>query len=517
MKNALLVSLGPAMPSRPRMARRRAFAGTGTRIRRTLRTCCSVVALLALAVWAPRATAYEQYSVNRDATNCAMCHGNFGASGTPNYVSLKDGTAWGTTLMSGHIPWVSSNCLACHQSSGFFPVIIGDSGDPTLSAACAGCHGREQDEGFDVGGPVMHPESMMAAGLRQHHFRKGITLCASCHADADPAAFTPLGENVLPANYGKPNVILLDPCNRPPSTSLVENKFGLTGLDNDGNLLTDTDDPRCKPDNYKCYKIKEAKGLCEGDLTKKCKLDSDCATAGPCLGFKKREGVHLVDQFVEPEVVDVKKPVFICPPVDKLGDPDPIANPETHMKAYAIKRSDGLKHTPQRVLVRNQFGDHIFQTIKAVSLLAPTAKSRTTPVAPLPLSQDDFQCYKIKEIKKVCTGDKTTKCKVNEECSAAGGFCYLGFPKGITEQLQDQFEQESVDVKKPVSLCLPVAKNGQPIIDQIDHLTCYQIKRNDHLKHTKVLNMHLNNVQFGPEVVSTVKEDSLCVHSLKNP
>lgn len=138
-------------------------------------------------------------------------------------------------------------------------------------------------------------------------------------------------------------------------------------------------------------------------------------------------------------------------------------------------------------------------------------------MAPLPLSQDDFQCYKIKEIKKVCTGDKTTKCKVNEECSAAGGFCYLGFPKGITEQLQDQFERESVDVKKPVSLCLPVAKNGQPIIDQIDHLTCYQIKRNDHLKHTKVLNMHLNNVQFGPEVVSTVKEDSLCVHSLKNP
>jgi hypothetical protein len=271
-------------------------------------------------------------------------------------------------------------------------------------------------------------------------------------------------------------------------------------------------------DHYQCYKIKEKKKRCEGDLDAKCSENQDCTDAGvlgPCLGFQK-QNVTLVDQFeIPPGVeVEVKKPKFLCPPVDKLDAGELRINPDVHMKAYQIKRTAG-KHTGRRVLVDDQFGLHVFQTTKESLLLVPTAKSLTGPIGPLPVQRDDFQCYKIKEVKKVCTGDLITKCKVLEDCAAAGGECHLGLPKGVTENLLDQFEQPaSVDVKKPKLLCLPTEKTN-PIINPIDHLTCYQIKRNDGTKHTRVEDIHVNNEQFGPEVVSTIKEQFLCVRSTK--
>lgn len=39
------------------------------------------------------------------------------------------------------------------------------------------------------------------AGLRQHHNRNGVTVCLNCHADADPDAFTPAGEDIMPPWY----------------------------------------------------------------------------------------------------------------------------------------------------------------------------------------------------------------------------------------------------------------------------------------------------------------------------
>jgi cysteine-rich repeat protein len=269
-------------------------------------------------------------------------------------------------------------------------------------------------------------------------------------------------------------------------------------------------------DHYKCYKIKETKKRCEGDLDAKCSEDQDCA-AGPCLGFLKRE-VTLVDQFEQPPgvTVEVKKPKFLCPPVDKLDAGELRIKPDVHMKAYQIKRTNG-QHTPQTVLVQDQFGLHVFQTTKQSLLLVPTAKDLDGPVPPLTVPRDDFQCYKIKEVKKVCTGDLATKCKTDDDCTTTGGgVCHLGLPKDVTENLRDQFEEVPVKVKKPKLLCLPTEKT-HPIINDIDHLTCYKIKRTDGQKHTRVENIHLNNEQFGPEVVSTTKEQYLCVRSLKNP
>ena len=81
--------------------------------------------------------------------------------------------------------------------------------------------------------------------MNQHHHRSGVTECAKCHADADPANYTPVGEKVRPAYYfsgdpnhpGKPT----DPCS--PSERFVS---PTRGLDNDGNLLYEQGDPDCQ-------------------------------------------------------------------------------------------------------------------------------------------------------------------------------------------------------------------------------------------------------------------------------
>jgi mono/diheme cytochrome c family protein len=200
------------------------------------------VVTLALVFWVARSSAYSTYSQNKDATNCRACHGDFQAS---NYVSFHDGTPWNTSLMSGHSSMVGfTACSTCHQSATtFFPVLTDESaGSGGLSpTSCVGCHGREEDAGHD------EESAGLGAGLRQHHFRAGVTVCAQCHSDADPASYVPVVESVPPSNYFTPDSAHpnkpTDPCNANGS----ESEFGPVGLDNDGNGLYDLADPACQP------------------------------------------------------------------------------------------------------------------------------------------------------------------------------------------------------------------------------------------------------------------------------
>ena len=213
------------------------------------------ITLLLMAPWAPTAHAYEQWSDNGGSTptgKCASCHGDFN-SGT--YTSFKDGTNWGTNLMSGHsfVP-----CNTCHQPpSGTprFPVYLGISAGATgLSPiSCLGCHGRTADAQGPSACADGDPTTIntancgMGAGLRQHHWNSGVQDCIDCHADANPSAFTPAAERTPPPFYNPdptyPNKPI-NACNAalPPGN---ENKFGLTGLDNDGDGLDDEFDPDC--------------------------------------------------------------------------------------------------------------------------------------------------------------------------------------------------------------------------------------------------------------------------------
>lgn len=184
---------------------------------------------LMLLVSSSVAFAFSDYS------GCESCHGDFNSSS--NYTSKTDGTNWGTNLMNGHSGF-GVTCNACHKSGGFDDVYLNSSADATLSKSCVGCHGRDEDvNGSCVGGSGAQVECGSGAGLRSKHAEAGVGTCSGCHS-GDP---TPTGEQVNPSYYGLPGVLTLNACN----ADGTEARYGLYGLDNDGNGQADGDDAAC--------------------------------------------------------------------------------------------------------------------------------------------------------------------------------------------------------------------------------------------------------------------------------
>ena len=248
-----------------------------------------VIALVTLALWAPKSEAYSTYSEGEithpagssrcRATdtegceepygNCRTCHGQYRATNADNsrpmlrdeYISNTDGKTWdeiyqevdadapeeeiGLHDIHRHImvdKLSRSRCNVCHLESGRYPVLLNSSATSDLGAiSCMGCHGRDEDAGNDSisGG--------LGAGLRQHHTNAGVMDCKTCHEDADPANYTPVGENVLPPYYFKPDPEFpnkpTDPCNQ-----LGEEDYAgiREGLDNDGDGKYDMSDRDCR-------------------------------------------------------------------------------------------------------------------------------------------------------------------------------------------------------------------------------------------------------------------------------
>ena len=227
------------------MERRLKLSGVGlegSRRRVTAHVLGGVVGALILTL-AGTAQGWDRYSVAKDATNCRACHGDFRAA----TYTASDGL-WVDGLHDTHEnDMLDGDCDTCHSAGPPFPVLIGSSaggtGLPAIS--CSGCHGRAED-GTGTG------SEGYGAGLRQHHWRNGVTSCGigGCHADANPANYTPVGEEVLPPYYADNDPdhpdIPLDPCNTPdaglggPGPYLTEDYAASTlGLDNDGDLLFD--------------------------------------------------------------------------------------------------------------------------------------------------------------------------------------------------------------------------------------------------------------------------------------
>jgi len=225
-------------------------------------------------------------------------------------------------------------------------------------------------------------------------------------------------------------------------------------------------------DHFLCYKAKTAKGT---------------------PGFQPLV-VSLTDQF-ESLPAEVQKPVSLCTPADK--NDEGIGDPDTHLKGYQIKSLGHVKRT--NITVTNQFGSVVVDTIKPDRLLVPTAKDVDGPAPPEPdpatHNVDHYKCYKVKVTR--------------------------GSPKFVPilgVAVDDQFITDPgklFDLKKPTRLCNPVDKNGEGIKNPAAHLMCYQAKpARGEPKHQKVLGIHVNN-QFGPEQLDTVKEEELCVPSIK--
>lgn len=225
-------------------------------LRKITRCLFALLGVIGLALWAPGSSAFPTYSrVNPDDPdgpgigNCKACHGDFRSD---NYISRTDGTNWGNLhdlhrivmLAVNGVPGVQ-RCWTCHEVVGQRPVYtyksytLGSNGLDPIS--CVGCHGRYEDSRDNT-------THGMGAGLRQHHWKSGITRCGDCHADANPAKFKPVGEHVLPPHYlaqapwfpNKPT----DSCNY----GGAEDYAGwLFGLDNDGDAKYDMTDRDCMP------------------------------------------------------------------------------------------------------------------------------------------------------------------------------------------------------------------------------------------------------------------------------
>ncbi len=94
---------------------------------------------------------------------------------------------------------------------------------------------------------------MTGAGLRQHHWNAGETVCgnAGCHpGDSNPSVFSTVDEIVLPPYYTNPGTFFATI----PDHSCNLLGFGysediagvaLGGLDNDGDGVYDTNDTDC--------------------------------------------------------------------------------------------------------------------------------------------------------------------------------------------------------------------------------------------------------------------------------
>jgi predicted CXXCH cytochrome family protein len=143
-----------------------------------------------------------------------------GATDTFAYETFKDGCKdCHDKNHSLHKALANDDCSRCHVKKGDNPLTgLNDTED----RGCVGCHGRIEDGGNDDTYPGL------GAGLRQHHWIEGETVCADCHSDADPSNYTTVGEDISPLFYPE---LGLYPCN--------------DSLDNDGDDTNDGTDSDC--------------------------------------------------------------------------------------------------------------------------------------------------------------------------------------------------------------------------------------------------------------------------------
>ena len=270
----------------------------------------------------------------------------------------------------------------------------------------------------------------------------------------------------------------------------------------------------CRPgalviDSFHCFTIKTSKGAAK---------------------FAPRLGIHLVTDF-DDGTVDVPAPHGLCAPTDSAGGG--IDDAATHLERYDIKVERGMPKHVRRVGLRldNQLGTIFLDTVKPDSLMVPTAMDlAVSPPPPDPQQHqvDHYECYVV----------KTTRGSPR-------------FPKGLQITTEgDAFTPSARRylTKKPTRLCTPADTNGEGRRNA-DHLLCYQVKtttgrctdaapvnpgsgckKETDCGGTKgtssfcvrqgrfapVSNVRTAN-QFGTEQLDAVREDEICLPSLRTP
>jgi hypothetical protein len=190
--------------------------------------------------------------------------------------------------------------------------------------------------------------------------------------------------------------------------------------------------------------------------------------------------VGLVDQFVG-TTATVVRPLRFCNPANKNGEG--IVDPTANLMCYRLTEPHFTRRT---VLVRNQFGDQTLTVIRPESLCNPAEKNGV----PSQLNINHYKCYRVKAPR----------------------------PAPIVVNVVDDFDSGDVRVLSPHSLCNPVDKNGEGIVDPAAHLVCYTIGSTSSFRATPIGVAD----QFGAQNVTMLpgrcsNRAILCVPSEKNP
>jgi hypothetical protein len=390
------------------------------------------------------------YYLNESNPNCTTCHPGFRGG-------------FGASLHDNHLDnLVSGPCTTCHAGSGGSTPVPTGTDNPDEFTGCVGCHGRDEDVGNDSVSPGR------AAGLRQHH--PSFAKCAGCHTDANPANYTPVGEDTLPRFYVADLAVTDDPCS--------------DNLDNDGNDLYDGDDDACAAppepptstlNHFLCYKARRARGE---------------------ERFEKRE-VELSNQFQERKV-EISKPVQFCNPVEVTAVIDdevvifPIIDPTAHLTCYHVRRPVSAVK-PQVISTDQLFGEQPLSVQKRRTQLCVPSQETGEPMdmaRVLAPSLEHFELYKARR--------------------------KSGAPRFERREvdLTDQFLKDvTVELKKPVQLGVPTDKNGEGIFNLSAHLTCYSLRPPKFEKRdVGVMNQFSGDSEFR---LTVRKPNMLCVPSNK--
>jgi len=215
-----------------------------------------------------------------------------------------------------------------------------------------------------------------------------------------------------------------------------------------------------------------------------------CYEVRPPQRFDDRT-VSLDDQFRSFDAT-LRKVFSVCAPADKNGEDSSAVGAILHLTNYGIKAtSKGPKVFNQKVT--NQFGTLNLDVVKPARLLVPSTKSLSGPPASAAGGTlNHFSCYKVKRTKGSAKFAKQTA------------------------TIQTQFETVAVNITKPLRLCAPVSKNGEPVNTSPpgtnDHLLCYRIKASTGFPTT---NVFVNN-QFGQQAYPLSQRREFCVPSTKN-
>ena len=226
-----------------------------------------------------------------------------------------------------------------------------------------------------------------------------------------------------------------------------------------------------------------------------------CAAADHYLGYDtklvhnhgdddhSKTQITLDDIFSGTVQYDVKKLDSLYNPVDKNNEG--ISDENSHLVSYDIKESKGESKFKkiEDVLVTNQFGDLTVDITNPKTLMVPSFKDHfEIPDEPINPEINHFKCYDAKESKDTPKFEKRNV------------------------SLVDQFGNLNMEVYKPKTLCSPVDKNDEGVIDEENFLMCYDLKEIKGEPKFEKVSVFTNN-QFGPEELEAKKPKQLCVPS----